>query len=538
MTTLRSSTRVRDVAISTVFVGVMALTWLLAAPPNAGPDEPGHVIRAAALVRGQLDGQPSEFTAERVFDLPAWVGAPDPACYAFQPYSPATCATSLPRPGDEEVPLASRAGDYPVWGHLLPGIGTLLPAAVAPWAARALDAIAPVLLVGAAITAATRQRGMAAAATLLAVTPMAWFSFAVVNPSGLAIAGGVALWAGFDALRREPAALHRWLVGLGWTALVLPRRDGLVWAALIVSVWLLLSGDGLLGWWRRLAVGPQLLVVGSTLATLTWAATSDTTSSDALLLVPALPFVAVGGRWLWQAPWLATVGRRTVAVILGAAVGVAVAYLLMDRRPTGFDREVFRLLVGRTGLHLDEAIGVLGWLDAPIPDTMRFLWLVLLGMLAAASVAVGAWRRVAAATIALLLAIAASWVLEMAQGDPTGTYWQGRYYLPMLVGVPMVLGQLAASTGRESAALDRLALVVGPGALVIVNVALAAAMRRWGVGLAGSFLPWDWDTYDTFLPPVALLVVHAAASVGLWWWCRRLGARSGDRRTLAEAAAV
>jgi hypothetical protein len=30
--------------------------------------------------------------------------------------------------------------------------------------------------------------------------------------------------------------------------------------------------------------------------------------------------------------------------------------------------------------------------------------------------------------------------------------------------------------------------------------------------------PWSWDTYDTLIPPVLLLVAFVAASVGLWRW--------------------
>ena len=52
--------------------------------------------------------------------------------------------------------------------------------------------------------------------------------------------------------------------------------------------------------------------------------------------------------------------------------------------------------------------------------------------------------------------------------------------------------------------------------LVVLNVALAAAMRRWGVGIAGSLSPFAWNTYNTPMPPVLILVMHIGASVGLW----------------------
>jgi hypothetical protein len=117
-----------------------------------------------------------------------------------------------------------------------------------------------------------------------------------------------------------------------------------------------------------------------------------------------------------------------------------------------------------------------------------------------------------------LSGVAASWVLEMAQGDPTGTYWQGRYYLPFLVGVPIVLGR----TQLPAAVSTRLGDVVVVLTLVVSNVAIAAALRRWAVGIAGTMVPWRWDTYQAPLPPVVLLAVHLAASVGLWRWARAI----------------
>jgi hypothetical protein len=56
--------------------------------------------------------------------------------------------------------------------------------------------------------------------------------------------------------------------------------------------------------------------------------------------------------------------------------------------------------------------------------------------------------------------------------------------------------------------------------LVTTNVALGAAVRRWADGVAGTLLPWEWDTYDTVLPPIVLLAVHLTASVGIWFWAK------------------
>jgi hypothetical protein len=502
---------VRSAAVGCVLVGLLVLVWILATPPSAGPDEPDHVERGAALVRGQVDPTRSGATGFDAYTLPPWVGFPDPVCFAFDSFAPASCATSLPTPSGPDIEFASRAADYPVWGHLLPGLGTFTGGELSPLATRLLGALVPVLLIGVALHLATRTGWGPAGALLLATTPMAWFLFAVVSPSGVVIAGGIALWSALVRSNRRPDGWSRWLTALAWASLVLPRRDGLVWAVTILSVVLIWRPLGLRQWFHTVGRGPQIVILLSTLATMAWGATSGSSSGQMLVVVPLLPFVVVAARRWFATPSMSAPVARVAGAVGLAVVALGFAALVMVRRPGGFDREVLRIIVGRTGLHLDEAIGVLGWLDTPIPDTMAMLWLVTLGVLAGACVVRDARRDLLAAAAVILIGVAASWVLEMSQGDPTGTYWQGRYYLPFLAGAPIVLGCVPARVGR----------FVGAVSLVILNVALAAAMRRWAVGNAGPMVPWAWDTYDTVVPPALLLVASALLSVALWTWIDR-----------------
>ncbi len=498
-------------------IGVLALMWILAVPPSAGPDEPSHLVRSAALVRWQLDDQ----SGRGLFELPPWVGFPDPVCYAFEPFTPAECASFADRPTGPDVTLQTRAADYQVWGHLLPGVGTLAPANASPYASRILDAALPVALVAGALVAAARRGWLRASGVLLALTPMAWFVFAVVNPSGLVVAGGIALAAGLFLGGRDPTTSHRWLMAAGWAALTLPRRDGMIWAGVLLSIGLLFVPLGLRQWWRLLGRWPQIVVVGSTVATLAWAARSDTRAVAGLFLVPLLPICTELLRRGWTAPMMRSRNRRIVAVVVALPIVVVALYGVMALRPGGFDRDLLRIVVGQTGLHLEEAIGLLGWLDTPVPVSMVLLWLAGIGVLVGVALFVDARLALGAATVTLAAAIVGSWVLEMAQGEATGTYWQGRYYLPLLVAVPIAL---ACAGDDRSPELRRVGRVVGAVALVVANVALAAAMRRWGVGIAGPMVPWSWDTYNAPIPPIALLGAHAAASVGLWWWIDRVSA--------------
>lgn len=111
-----------------------------------------------------------------------------------------------------------------------------------------------------------------------------------------------------------------------------------------------------------------------------------------------------------------------------------------------------------------------------------------------------------------------SWVFELFQGNTTGTYWQGRYSLPLLAGIPLLL----AGADVPAGVAWRVAFCAGGAALAVINVAGWAAARRWGVGTDGSLTPWRWDTVHSPLPPIVVLGFLAALSLGLAWALWRL----------------
>jgi hypothetical protein len=496
-------------------VVVLTLSWIIATPRSAGPDEPGHQVRGGALVRGQLDGEPfRDFGFKRSFELPGHVGFPDPVCFAFNEFASASCANDLQPPAGT-VPLGTRAADYPVWGHLLAGLGTFAPGSMSGWTSRMTDAVVPLALVIAALWVAARRGALGVGSTLLALTPMAWFMFAVVNPSGLVIAGGVGLWV---ALTAQVEAGRDRVVGLlaacSWAAMVLPRRDGMVWSSLIVTLVVLFGLLGVRDTLRRLGRSGVVIVALSTLATLVWAGTSDTNAALALFVAPLAPVAAYFSRRGWDRIPPEQRLHRGLYVASHAAVVIGGGVAVMTRRDDGFDRRALELVIGQTGNDLTEAIGNLGWLDTPLPVTATFAWLGALGMLAGVSIVVGRWRPIGVAAAVLGAAVFTSWTLTMLQNDESGEYWQGRYYLPLLVGIPIVLATVRAAP-EAGHRIGMAAAVVGLG---VANAALFAMVRRYGVGRAGSLLPWDWGTYEAPLPPVVALFVHVAASIALLWW--------------------
>ncbi|MFT5979063.1 MAG: glycosyltransferase involved in cell wall biosynthesis [Ilumatobacter sp.] len=508
-------TQLRPVGRILFAMAIVVGAWILATPPSGGADEPSHVIRSAALIRGELDGE--RVTASLVgFELPAHIGAPDPACFALQPAVPASCITELEAGSGTQLKI-TKASDYPIWGHLAPGLGSLLPQGWSSPGARAASAAMPLLLLAGALFAASRHGWWSAAGVLVAITVPVWFSVAVVNPSSLVIAGGVAVWVAFaGAWRRTPglgwapSRLDQVLLAAGWVAMVLPRRDGLVYAAVVAALAIVIFDVGIGHLRRSIARSTWVTIVVSTLATLAWASRHDSSASKLLFVAPFVPVAAIGLRWLWRR---AAAPEQRLAVIVGVgSATLAGSYVVMGTRGGGFDGAVFQRTINQTGIDIREAIGIVGWLDTAVPQSMVFVWLIGLGLVVAGAIIAESRQAAIGAAAILTTGIWMSWVLTMVQNDASGTYWQGRYYLPLLVGIPIVL-TTASIDPRQAARLGKAAAALS---LVVANVAIAAAVRRWGVGDQGTLAAWKWDTYATVVPPVVLVALHGAGTLLLW----------------------
>jgi Predicted membrane protein (DUF2142) len=367
----------------------------------------------------------------------------------------------------------STAANYPIWAHVLPGLATVIvDGPEAAWLARFLHALLPVALIAATLLRLVAgERRAAASATLVAMTPMVLFLLAVVNPSGWVVAGAIALWVAVDdAFRSGGARISGrrpqagWLLAAGFAMLVLPRNDGLLWAALVIAVLAIVWRRNPVVLWRGASTAVRVVVAAVTAAAAGWALFSG---SD---LVP------VGG-------------------------------------PSGLS--LAETVVAGTGRHVREAVGVVGWLDTQIPESAFALWCFGAGVVVMIALVSEQPRRVAGAVLALALFVVTGWVLEIVQGNTAGLFWQGRYALPMLIGVILVAGLTPGADLR----IGRLA-VVAPAVIAVIvwNLAFFQQLRRWGVGESGSIRPWAWDTYGAPLPVLLLMAIHAGASIGLCWF--------------------
>lgn len=502
----RAAPRRRPVALAVAIVVVLGC-WVLGNPRSSGPDEPSHMVASAGLVRGDLDGEVfAPDPALRIYDVPGMVGAPDPGCWAQQPNTPVDCA-NVQVLDDETTGRASTSSNYAPWAYVLPGAASYVSwAGGYAYLARAASALVPALLVGLSLLSATSERRLLGAAALVGATPIVWFTFGTVNPSAVAIAGGLALWTGLLVPRgnREQA-----LAVAGWVALLVARRDGPLWAtAIVLAVCALFAVppgelvrrlDRRARWVAAAAVPLPLLPVLDR---------GDRGFNLLLALAPVGLLAVEGFVRLWQRQ--PTTQRRAALASGSAAIAAVAVAVAVSRRPGGFDTDTIRLIVTSTGDHLQQLVGVLGWLDAPVPTTAVLLYWAALGGLAAVA-AIEVPRVASIGSLALLGLVLTAWLLELGQGADYGRYWQGRYSMPFAIGLPLVLAWRPSGAGL----VDRLAPHLGWASWIVLNAGFFAAQRRWAVGIDGSWYPWRWDTWGSPLPPWILVVVHLAATAGL-----------------------
>ena len=500
--------RPRTLGSLIVAVGIVAASWILGNPRSSGPDEPSHMVTSAALVRGETEGSPNPLDpATRLMSVPEMVGAPNPACWAFVPAETPACADDDPlRTDTAEVPTTSY--NYPPFGLVLPGLASFVPWAEGyAYLARALSALVPLLLVASSLAMLRDRSRMLAVAALLGLTPIAWFTFGVVNPSAVAIAGGLALATGCLSL---PAGVARaqLLTTAGWLATVLPRRDGPVWAALVVVIATATIGIRPSDLWKQLSRSAQVTIAVAALVPLVQVVARGDTGFNVALAAAALVIPAYEALLVAWARWP---GRdQRVALVLAMALLATAGFgVVLLTRPGGYDANLLSLVVGNTGDHLVQLVGVLGWLNAPVPMSGVLLFWAALGGLVAVAL-IERPRSAVAPLVGLSIAIVVAWVLELGQGASYGNYWQGRYTMPLAVALPLLAAWRSRATN-----LDVLVIPMATVWWVVLNLGFFAAQRRWAVGVEGTWYVWRWDTWHAPLPPIVLLLAHAASTAWL-----------------------
>ncbi len=354
----------------------------------------------------------------------------------------------------------------------------LRPGAGQVYLIRAIGMLAIAALLASALESLRRTLIPMWAGTGLAIamSPMVLFLAGTVSPSGVEIGAAIGVWVHGTVLAHEaddsvdPKLVDR--LGLAACVLVLSRALSPLWLAMLGLVLLILTTRaGLLA----LARSRRVWIWGGALA-------------------------VCSAFQLW---WY--VYAQPLSHFVGTPVHTSGRALLQ----TSF---------GKSAEMLREMVGVFGWLDTRAPGVTFLIWVLALGGIAALALAVAsrrfAFALVAAAAIAVVLPV----IVEASGAHEAGFIWQGRYSLPLAVGVPIIAGIGVGSSEIATRLGRRLAIVIVGSLAVAQILAIGEAIRRYAVGTGGTF----WFFPDArWSPPIPSLVLilgfGAVVTAGLWW---------------------
>jgi hypothetical protein len=216
---------------------------------------------------------------------------------------------------------------------------------------------------------------------------------------------------------------------------------------------------------------------------------------------------------------VAAVGMEVLALVRHSSVAVITSPPGAARSHLWYAQEAAR----RTFDWLDQLVGVLGWRDVPLWPVVTPLW----GLVVAALV-VAAWRRggrrqragLALTALAVLIAPVAA---EVASGQVVGMAWQGRYVLPIAVGLPLQSAWLLsrspasdATVGFERRWTPAIAVVLA----VCHGAALLRVLDRYAAGLPSGVLValrTDGGVGPIGWRPMVVVVALVMVAVGTAW---------------------
>jgi hypothetical protein len=474
----------------------------MAMPLLMQPDEPSHAMRAAAVARGQLtwkdreDVSFDEFLRARptrdldpahryvrrtntVVDIPEGYASLEtvPVCVAIEDGNDASCAPEVSS-SSTIVEARPYTGTYPPLTAIVESPGGRFDAPVGLVVMRLCTVLVAAALLSTGVVAVRRLGGgFTAVGFALVLTPVTLSLTAAINPSALEIASAACLWPSLLDVAR-PGPVDR----------------GAVWRTVAAACVLILS--------RPLSPAIFVAIVATVMIATPWRE----------------PFRAICRErraWVWGLI-VAVAFVFAVTWIVVARPDQAVVGLPDPRGATDVLRDSLSRIPKRTG----ELIGPIGWLDIPLPGWFVAAWLALAGLLALTGFVLGSWRR----RLALLMLLAGTLVgpalAEWPSADEFGLIWQGRYTLPLAMGLTILGGWTVHEQGVDRRRAMRALGVVVVAAIALANLlAVGAALSRhatgtsWPLDIDLGAQPWSADVRGWVVLTVAACGLAVVAAV-------------------------
>jgi hypothetical protein len=164
---------------------------------------------------------------------------------------------------------------------------------------------------------------------------------------------------------------------------------------------------------------------------------------------------------------------------------------------------------------IDQTVGKFGWLDVQLPAWAIDAWCVavVVGVIAALLI-----MPVRQRLVLLLLLLSLPWLASVYDAylrASGGMGLQGRYMLPLTVGVPVLAASVGPWKGRNAAVAARIAGVSTITVAVVQVVAIVVNARRYNGGvtwpLISPFAHASWNPHLGWACAVLLAISAAAA---------------------------
>lgn len=482
----------RTFAMLTGLFAVLLGLWSAATPLMAFPDEPAHTIKAAAVVRGQiLVEEGSSFGHGVHVKVPDYIAnLHGQGCYKFNRGQAANCAPLIYADDTYTNIGVTSAASYNPMYYWLVGLPTLvMSGAPAIYAMRLISALFCAVFFAAGFTALTELRRPQYAVLLaaLATTPMVLFLGGGINPNSIEIAATMAAFSGWVVI------LDNWRN----TKLVIPALATVAAATVVLAnarqislVWLLCA----------LVAGVCSFKLRRTLQVF-----RDKRVLTAVALT--VPGTLLGLGWIY----VASRGPANVGV---APDGIA------SPHPDAPLYRGFMIMLDRTYDFFPQYIGVMGWLDTPVPELVMLVWSAFMVGALVIPFCVRPLRKWTGYWVSLAMLYVVPALLQTVLWRSMGFIWQGRYTLPLVVVLFITIGLgLRRLRFRSSNTAARLARNIFWLIGACHTLAFVYVLRRYVVGISESanwqtlFSSPDWQPPFGWLPLTVLYLV--AAGVGM-----------------------
>lgn len=464
-----------------VLVGVLLVqgAWILTLPTFRGSDEFDHVYRAAAVARGEWTSHGGAVNGRGGYvDIPgSIVKAAQEVCEVYDYTGPDNCRASRTYPNGD-VQVATAASQYnPTYYAVIGTLAKPFGGDAANYAMRILGALLCAVLIAwaAALTARWAQSWTPLIALAVGLTPVLIYSTTVAAPNGLTYAGAVLFWSALIAASRSDAAT-------GWR-LALPA-----------------------------AVGASVMVTTHT----TGAMWVFLISIIALVLRPFREWVGMLARD--RAPWaIAILAVSTVTALSLVWVRAnntnALSAPMEDVPPlTG------ALLFRSELLWIFQTIAAFPVRNEAAPTLVYVLWAVPFAVLAVRGTRAASSRLRLTLVSTLVLVVAVPTVLTLLTYTREGVSWQGRYTLPLSIGLVLLAGSALDRWGRPlptRAVVAGFLLMAAAMAISTVHVGLHEVARNRpepaAAAFPGGFVLVGVLTVSGMLLPLLLLARSRAS---------------------------